>query len=262
MMAEGRFSEDGAPMYSFDTGTPSPEYSSESGQKAPFRQRAKGILQNYLAKSQQQPMGAPQKPAEQWNPTTPYQQMGDTIGSAIGKGASVLMAADGLSLQGDGPEGNGYDDNKSVSGYLWDSEGDGYLQDSPDGVMAMADGKAPGVAETEAKMLQSAKMQRDAAMRMKQGPGKSGEMPDHDTEQSVMSAEGNNMQRFAEEAMAMRRQGPLGRYKADGQAPMPPKIVTSPTRVRLAPGDAVVPLTYRPHAKVRPSAFVNAYRGA
>jgi len=235
MMADGgEMSEDGVPMYSFDTGTPSPEYSNqgsgESGQRMPFRERAQGILQNYLAKNQQQPMGAPQKPAEQWNPTTPYQQLGDAIGSIAGKGISSAMtdkggdtmAADGLSLQGDGPEDNGYNDNKSVSGYLWDSEGDGYLQDSPDGVMAMADGKAPGVgiAETEAKMLQSAKLQRNAAMRMKQGPGKSGEMPDHDTEQSVMSAEGNNMQRFAEEAMAMRRQGPLSRYKADGQAPM------------------------------------------
>lgn len=44
------------------------------------------------------------------------------------------------------------------------------------------------------------------------------------------------------------------------QAPSfnPSKLVTSPTRVHLQPGDAVVPLSYRPKAKVRPSAAMPA----
>lgn len=36
------------------------------------------------------------------------------------------------------------------------------------------------------------------------------------------------------------------------------KIVDSPTRVKLAPGDQVVPLSFRPRAKVRPSAAMPA----
>ncbi len=39
---------------------------------------------------------------------------------------------------------------------------------------------------------------------------------------------------------------------------MPPKIITAPTRVHLAKGDAVVPLSYRPNAKIRPSALMGA----
>lgn len=35
-----------------------------------------------------------------------------------------------------------------------------------------------------------------------------------------------------------------------------PKIITSPTHVHLSPGDKVVPLGYRPNAKIRPSAAV------
>ena len=40
----------------------------------------------------------------------------------------------------------------------------------------------------------------------------------------------------------------------------PPQLITSPTRVNLAPGDQVVPLTFRPHAKVRPSVAVAALK--
>ncbi len=39
---------------------------------------------------------------------------------------------------------------------------------------------------------------------------------------------------------------------------MPPKIITAPTRVHLGPSDAVVPLSYRPNAKIRPSALMGA----
>jgi hypothetical protein len=38
----------------------------------------------------------------------------------------------------------------------------------------------------------------------------------------------------------------------------PGKLVTSPTQVHLNKGDAVVPLTYRPKAKIRPSAALPA----
>lgn len=51
-------------------------------------------------------------------------------------------------------------------------------------------------------------------------------------------------------------------YLGDGTVSVPPKMITSPTRVKLAPGDAVVPLSFRATAKVRPSAAVNAYKAA
>lgn len=38
----------------------------------------------------------------------------------------------------------------------------------------------------------------------------------------------------------------------------PPKVITQPTRVHLAPGDQVIPLSYRPKAKIRPSAALPA----
>jgi hypothetical protein len=54
---------------------------------------------------------------------------------------------------------------------------------------------------------------------------------------------------------------PAGGYQPLDYRPKPmlangqkPQIMTSPTRVHLAPNDMVVPLTYRPKAKVRPSA--------
>ena len=64
------------------------------------------------------------------------------------------------------------------------------------------------------------------------------------------------------------------RMMADGDAPMdlsepipqapqvagpglrPAQIITKPTRVRLSPHEAVIPLTHRPKAKVRPSAML------
>ncbi|MDE2098944.1 MAG: hypothetical protein KGL39_16950 [Patescibacteria group bacterium] len=47
-------------------------------------------------------------------------------------------------------------------------------------------------------------------------------------------------------------------FLADGTPSAGPKIVTSPTRVKLAPGDQVIPLSYRPKAKIRPSAALPA----
>lgn len=41
----------------------------------------------------------------------------------------------------------------------------------------------------------------------------------------------------------------------------PPTLVTSPTRVKLNAGDQVVPLSFRPRAKVRPSAAIPAMTG-
>ena len=48
----------------------------------------------------------------------------------------------------------------------------------------------------------------------------------------------------------------LGGMMADGHPGV--KVVTSPTRVKLAPGDSVIPLSYRPKAKVRPSVAMAA----
>lgn len=47
-------------------------------------------------------------------------------------------------------------------------------------------------------------------------------------------------------------------YLADGGSPEPPQIITKPTRVHLNPDDQVIPLSYRPKAKIRPSAAVAA----
>lgn len=56
--------------------------------------------------------------------------------------------------------------------------------------------------------------------------------------------------------------GGLAHYLADGgqvpQPPAAPKLITSPTRVKLSPGDQVVPLSFRPNAKIRPSAAIPA----
>lgn len=59
--------------------------------------------------------------------------------------------------------------------------------------------------------------------------------------------------------------GSLARYLADGgdvpglpQPPSAPKLITSPTRIKLDAGDQVVPLSHRPNAKIRPSAAIPA----
>lgn len=86
----------------------------------------------------------------------------------------------------------------------------------------------------------------------------------------------DDMQALAESAMQKRRM-PYAGMKADGAAGFmadgsipavdgigaptnPTKIITSPTRVHLNKGDAVVPLSYRPQAKVRPSAAMAAMK--
>lgn len=48
----------------------------------------------------------------------------------------------------------------------------------------------------------------------------------------------------------------LAPYLADGMPPS--QLITSPTRVKLAPGDKVVPLSFRAKAKIRPSAALPA----
>lgn len=81
----------------------------------------------------------------------------------------------------------------------------------------------------------------------------------------------DDMQKAAASAMQKRRMLPSGHmadgYGADGPRlpkspalPKPPMIVSSPTHVSLAPGDKVIPLSYRPHAKVRPSVAMDAFK--
>lgn len=49
---------------------------------------------------------------------------------------------------------------------------------------------------------------------------------------------------------------------ADGWSGGGVKVVNSPTKVKLAPGDQVVPLSFRPKAKIRPSAALPALQSA
>ena len=58
--------------------------------------------------------------------------------------------------------------------------------------------------------------------------------------------------------------GGIGNYLDEGAmpAPQPPQIFTKPTMVHLEKADMVVPLSYRPKAKVRPSMALNAMQSA
>ncbi len=128
-------------------------------------QKAPNFLQSYLSKMKQNQRQPAQSGQQQWNPTTPYQQ----IGAAVGKIAGMLE---------DGTSG--------IGNYM--ADGDIGSEDEPW------------------------------------------------TDQGVtMSADGRNGMQV-------------------GNA----KVFTKPTMIHLEKADSVVPLTYRPKAKVRPSAAMPA----
>lgn len=212
------------------------------------------FLQNYLSQMrqrQQQPTGTA---GQQWNKTTPYQQ----LGSAVGKLATSAILGSGAGGIGGEMMADG------ESGYLSTDEGVSMMEDgvqSPEDYHRQAD----------------AALQRE---HKNEGPGKGGaQYSDHDTYTSMANmaavpAKGWGSD-LAGAGKSPLRSGPYTRtlpsgpgrggqpHMADGHMPNGiqvgrAQVFTRPTAVRLDKADSVVPLTYRPKAKVRPSAALPA----
>lgn len=233
-------------------GSTNGDYGGESGSPTspgmPPAQKAPNFLQQYLAgmRNKQQQPGSGQQ--QQWNPTTPYQE----AGSAIGKGLSLLE---------DGTPG--------IGNYMADGQ-----PSTDQGVSMEADGQAPQTPEYY-------RHQADAALvreNKNEGPGKGGaQYSDHDVYTSMANTADVPANGWGSDmtgpGKAPLRSGPYTRqipagpgrggqpHMADGRNGMQvgrAKVFTKPTMIHLEKTDAVVPLSYRPRAKVRPSAALPA----
>jgi hypothetical protein len=258
----------------------------ESGND-PTTTSAKSILQNYLANTskpqQQQASSAPQ----QWNKATPYTQAGQAGGAWLGKILQMkgILPSSGASATGS-PAGGPWAPSSSggwnsggwnsgvgnpspsdatstpdtETGAISDPGGD--FGQGPAGLAgAFADGYYPHMANGRMGAAFHWSEPRPHAPHVPAG----GYTPLNNHPRAILAdgLRARPRRMYAEGGMP------------DDDSPMDPgsaptfdpkmigrparlvhsaKIITSPTRVHLEKDDAVVPLTYRPKAKVRPSA--------
>ncbi len=292
------------PRYMDEGGSADGGDSSSAGM--PWLKRTGNALQNYL-KNSQQPQQPAQPPAQQWNKTTPYSQVGSAIGSVLanrpkpqrGSGDSGNPAGSGIDPALTGGDNSVAGDGSGVADYLGDAgggidevEGAGEAM-AADGAMTpryrvrprmMADGAPPMPGPIEQYGLPpglqpySQSDIADEEQYMKSRGEDEMRYRRHDPKDTRGWADytHGNMQDAAETAMAMRRANAyrptpgtvavvrgVPPHMANGGMMIPQRtpIITRPTRVHLDPGDQVVPLSYRPKAKIRPSAALAAMAG-
>jgi hypothetical protein len=214
-------------------------------------------LQRYLKQGREQPAGG--QPSHQaWNKTTPYSQMGAALGGLFasrphkpqgGNGNPAGSGVDPALLQGDGsdtktPVYGGIDEVEGAGPSAWADGGTmpGYRPHPmiADGAVRTADG------EHDADRGQP--WWKDLATYAGKG-----------VLNSLVPGASTGMLADGSDGGTMPRGYRASRMMADGGSfNTSPPIITRPTRVHLDPGDQVVPLSYRPKAKVRPSAALPA----
>ncbi len=289
--ASGGHKADGDPGYLEDGGTDAvvaeagpeaiienkPRYMAE-GDTAPGGTQP-NWLQRYLANANKQPnQTAPQSQA--WNKTTPYSQTGSAIGGLFrpndrdgqspgGRRLSSQVFSPGSS-QMPMAGGDPATDPDRIPGGLVNRTGstiDGIpsLGTSPSASSSVdaSAGSADGIDELEGA---GEAMAADGAMtpryRVRPRTTLGIHTPEPGTTTTISSHTGSA---GAREGMA--NGGPVPQSPAfglppnTGPIPQRPPIITRPTRVHLDPGDQVVPLSYRPKAKIRPSAALAAMAG-
>lgn len=242
-------------------------------------------LQAILAKNQgpQQP-AAPQPGQPGWNKTTPYSQLGTSIGKAFkpvvqnlmsgtGQGGRTPGAGSGGGFGGMSPQGAS--ENTVDPGNLTDEGGiPSYLEGAGGSVgdaagaagSGLADMGASGVsdiagafADGRPSYLAGGKMSagfhwsepRPKAPRMPAG----GYTPLNHNPRMMADGNAPEAPSFNPSAVQTPMQAQPSMQPDAGQRP---QIITKPTLVHLEREDMVVPLSYRPKAKVRPSVAMAA----
>lgn len=256
-----------------DTGGVASDDPGAAGMAAPTATPAPGWKQLLMQGMQSYrpgaaPSPAPTSSAPKWNTATPWSQMGSALGTAAsaiapkfaGQTYNVPYRPDQILPA------------PSSASPSPPPDGSAFAAGAPDSMMA--DGGAVGDDSEGSNILNDYLGVSTAdSLRPPQsaGTGSQGQQPT--TGQSAGSAVGTGLADAA--ALGLLANGAVMPYRsrpymADGGMPddattaalpalkapgfNPGKLVTGPTRVHLDPGDKVVPLSYRPVAKVRPSA--------
>lgn len=259
-MANGGYSPDDPA----DSAAPPPAPPAPGGQPA--------WLQQYLAnagKIQQQPQ--PQPGQSGWNKATPYQQIGNAIGKGVGKyfgqqQQGSTTPSSGTFAPGSGqmpPAGAPSNTPYTMPGGLVNRTGasiDGtpsvgaapdapFGYSSPDDPGVLADGKVPDYMAGGRTMEPGFHWPREARPTAPHVP-QGGYQP-LGYRAKPMLADGNIPQAPSFDPSAI--QTPMQAQSAMQPQSGKPQIITKPTLIHLEKDDAVVPLSYRPKAKVRPS---------